>query len=129
MVKTKEPQKILIVEDEPDMCLVLEMILQKKDVWIDHVEKVSAAEAYVKYAPPDLIVLDNNLPDGLGVNFIPFVKLFYPKVKIIMISDKEGLVKDLALKYGADLFLLKTFSRVTLLRSVECLLHTSYYLS
>jgi two-component system OmpR family response regulator len=129
MANPKDPQKILIVEDEADMCMVLEMILQKKDMSIDHVKKISAAEAYVKYAAPDLIVLDNQLPDGLGVNFIPFVKRFYPKVKVIMISGKDGMLKDLAFQYGADLFLLKPFSRMTLLRSVESLLDARYDLA
>ena len=126
MTNSKDHQKILIVEDEADMCLVLEMILQKKNVTIDHVKKIAAAEAYVKHAAPDLIVLDNYLPDGLGVNFIPFVRRFYPEVKVLMISGKDGLIKDLALQYGADLFLLKPFSRITLLGSVESLLDARY---
>jgi two-component system, OmpR family, response regulator len=128
MTNAKKCQKILIVEDEGDMCLVLEMILHKKDVTIDHVKKIAAAEAYIKNAAPDLIVLDNCLPDGLGVNFIPFVRRFYPEVKIIMISCKDGALKDIALHNGADLFLPKPFSRKELLRSVESLLNAQYNL-
>jgi DNA-binding response OmpR family regulator len=126
MTNAKNCRKILIVEDEGDMCLVLEMILHKKDVTIDHVKKIAAAEAYVKNAAPDLIVLDNFLPDGMGANFIPFVRRFYPEVKIIMISGKDRPVKDLALQFGADLFLLKPFSRLELLRAVESLLDAKY---
>ena len=86
MTKTRNYQKILIVEDEGDMCLVLEMILHKKDVSIHHVKKISTAEEYLKNSTPDLILLDDRLPDGLGVDFISFLKRFYPTVKIIMIS-------------------------------------------
>jgi two-component system OmpR family response regulator len=126
MTQTKNYQKILIVEDEGDMCLVLEMILHKKDVSIHHVKKISAAEEYLKNSTPDLILLDNRLPDGLGVDFIYFIKNFYPAVKIIMISGKDGALKDIALHNGADLFLPKPFSRKELLRSVESLLNAQY---
>jgi two-component system, OmpR family, response regulator len=126
MFKTRNYQKILIVEDEGDMCLVLEMILHKKDMSIHHVKKISAAEEYLKNSTPDLILLDNRLPDGLGVDFIYFIKSFYPEVKIIMISGKDGALKDIALHNGADLFLPKPFSRKELLRSVESLLNAQY---
>ena len=124
MSKTKNFKKILIVEDEGDMCMILEMILNKKDVSVDHVKKISAAENYLKNSVPDLILLDNHLPDGLGVDFISFIKNFYPKIKIIMISGKDGVGKDKALHNGVDLFLLKPFSRYELLSSVDKLLKT-----
>ncbi|HEY4875417.1 MAG TPA: response regulator [Puia sp.] len=126
MTETRNYQKILIVEDEGDMCLVLEMILHKKDVSIHHVKKISTAEEYLKNSTPDLILLDNRLPDGLGVDFISFLKRFYPTVKIIMISGKDGALKDIALYNGADLFLSKPFSRKELLHAVEGLLNAQY---
>jgi len=129
MTKTKRLQKILIVEDEGDMCLILEMILNRDQVSIDHVKKISAAEDYLQHTKPDLILLDNRLPDGLGIDYISYIKRFYPKTKIIMISGKDGVVKDLALANGADLFLQKPFSRSVLLEAVDSLLdaqgHTS----
>jgi DNA-binding response OmpR family regulator len=122
-------QKILIVEDEGDMCLILEMILQKKNIEVDHVKKIAEAAEYLKNAVPDLIVFDNRLPDGMGVDFIPFVKRIYPQVRIIMISGKDGALKDFALDSGADLFLLKPFSRMELLRAVESLLYAQHHFS
>jgi two-component system OmpR family response regulator len=130
MTKSQTCQKILIVEDEGDMCLILEMILQKKNIKVDHVKKIAEAAKYLEInGAPDLIVFDNRLPDGLGVDFIPFVKRTYPQVRIIMISGKDGALKDIALDNGADLFLLKPFSRMELLRAVEGLLHAQYSFS
>jgi two-component system, OmpR family, response regulator len=126
MTSKKHCQKILIVEDEGDLCLILEMILNKKDVVIGHVRKIAAAKVYIKNSAPDLILLDNRLPDGLGMDFIPVARRLHPEVKIIMISGKDGMVKDLALLAGADIFLLKPFSRLELLRSVESLLSAPY---
>ena len=124
MTKTKKNQKILIVEDEEDLCLILEMILNRNYVTIDHVKKISAAEDYLKNSVPDLILLDIRLPDGFGVNFISFIKGFYAMVKIIMISGKDGAAMDEALHNGVDLFLSKPFSRYELLSSVDKLLNT-----
>jgi two-component system OmpR family response regulator len=124
MSKIKNFKKILIVEDEGDMCLILEMILNKEDVSVDHVKKISAAEDHLKNSVPDLILLDNHLPDGLGIDFISFLKSFYPKIKIIMISGKDGAAMDEALHNGVDLFLSKPFSRYELLSSVDKLLNT-----
>jgi DNA-binding response OmpR family regulator len=126
MISIRSCQKILIVEDEGDLCLILEMILHRKDVMIDFVKNIAAAKEYVKRSAPDLILLDNRLPDGLGIDFIPLARHLHPEVKIIMISAKAGAVKELALYNGADLFLKKPFSRLELLRCVDSLLDPLY---
>ncbi|HSZ34910.1 MAG TPA: response regulator, partial [Puia sp.] len=100
MIKPEHFFKLLIVEDEADMCLVLEMILSKEEYSIDHVKRIAAATEYLLATEPDLILLDNRLPDGLGIDFIPFLKRFHPRVKIPMISAKDGALKDLALHNG-----------------------------
>jgi DNA-binding response OmpR family regulator len=56
-----------------------------------------------------VILLDNKLPDGFGVDFITYVKKKYPKIKIIMISG-FSTARDVALENGADIFLEKPFS-------------------
>ena len=56
-----------------------------------------------------MIILDNQLPDGFGVDFITYVKKKYPQIKIIMISG-FSTARDVALNNGADYFLEKPFS-------------------
>jgi two-component system, OmpR family, response regulator len=117
-----EKQKILIVENESDMGLLLEMILNKDDGSVDQVRNIDEAKEYVKKSVPDLILLDNRFSDALGGDCISFFKSYYPDVKIMMISSKDGALKDMALEKGADLFLVKPFSRTELLGSVDRLL-------
>jgi two-component system, OmpR family, response regulator len=124
MTKPKHFLKLLIVEDEGDMCLVMEMILNKEAYSIDHVKRIAAATEYLKITEPDLILLDNRLPDGLGIDFIPYIKRFHPGIKILMISARDGALKDLALYNGADMFLQKPFTRPELLGVVDQLLKT-----
>ncbi len=115
--------KILIIEDEGDLCLILELILADGKTSIDHVKNLKAAREFLETEQPNLIVLDNRLPDGLGLDFLPFIKNNYPAVRIIMISAKDGAVKDLALENGAHIFLSKPFTRDKLSSSVIALLN------
>jgi DNA-binding response OmpR family regulator len=103
------PKKILVVEDEGEIGLVLNMILADKNFQLDYVNSLLTADEYLQKQQPALILLDNKLPDGFGVDFISYIRKKYPPVRIIMIS---GLVsaRDVALANGADMFFEKPFS-------------------
>ena len=116
-------KKVLIVEDEADMCLLLNIILNGKDIQLDHVKSLAAAETYLQEEQPSVVLLDNQLPDGFGVDFISFLKKNYPAIKIIMISGYDGAAKDVALENGADTFIEKPFTRDQLSQSVKALLN------
>ncbi len=116
-------KKILIIEDEPDMCLLLNIILTGKNIQLEHVKSLSSAITYLKSDDPTVIILDNKLPDGYGIDFIPEIRKTNPQIKIIMISGYNGAVEDLAIDNGADIFLNKPFTKDQLLKSVEGLLN------
>jgi two-component system OmpR family response regulator len=119
---TARAKKVLIIEDEGDMCLLLNIMLNNDDVELDHVKNLAAAEAYLEKEQPSLVLLDNKLPDGFGVDFIPALKKSYPSVKIAMISGFDGAAEDLALHNGADTYIKKPFTRKQLSSSVQALL-------
>jgi len=48
MIPIRNYQRILILEDEGDLCLILEMVLYRKHVVIDLLENVAAATEYIK---------------------------------------------------------------------------------
>jgi len=105
------PKKILIVEDEGDMCLLLNLILTGKEMELDHVKTIAGAADYLKTQQPDAVLLDNKLPDGFGVDFISYMRHHYPALKVVMISGYDGAVKDVALHNGADAYLEKPFTK------------------
>lgn len=107
--KPKVAQKILVVEDEGEMRLIFDMILRERKFQMDYVNTLLTAEEYLQKNKPTLIILDNKLPDGFGVDFISFIKKKYPSIKIIMISG-FATVRDVALENGADMFFEKPFS-------------------
>jgi two-component system, OmpR family, response regulator len=115
--------KVLIIEDEGDMCLLLNILLNGRELELDHVKSLLAAEDYLKQENPKVILLDNKLPDGFGIDFISFIKKNYPGVKIIMISGYDGSAKDVALENGADLFLEKPFSKDQLYVAIKTVLN------
>ncbi|AXY74974.1 response regulator [Paraflavitalea soli] len=116
-------KKALIIEDEGDMCLLLNILLDGKGMEVDHVQSLSAAEEYLLQEKPAIILLDNRLPDGFGIDFISLFKERSPASKIIMISGIDASAKDVALENGADIFLEKPFTRAQLYESVNELLN------
>ena len=122
-VQTRTLQKILIIEDEGEMCLLLNILLSNEDIELEHVKNLSSAEEYLSKQLPSLIILDNKLPDGFGVDFVSYIKQNYPSVKIVMISGYASAAKDIALENGADLFLEKPFTKEQLYSSIKKLLN------
>jgi two-component system, OmpR family, response regulator len=122
-VQTKTGKKVLIVEDEGEMCLVLNILLSGEEMDLDHVQNLTDADEYLKKEKPAVVILDNRLPDGFGVDFISFIKKNYPSIRIIMISGMDASAKDVALNNGADYFLEKPFSKDDLWGKLKTLLN------
>jgi two-component system, OmpR family, response regulator len=117
------PKKVLIVEDEGDLCLLLNILLDGKGMEVEHVQSLAKASAFLQQEEPSLVLLDNRLPDGFGVDFISFIKNQHPSTKIIMISGVDAAASDVALENGADVFLKKPFTKAELYSSITQVLN------
>ncbi|MES1219976.1 MAG: response regulator [Bacteroidota bacterium] len=122
VLKSKSTKTILAVDDDGEIGLVLEMILNDKELELDYVNSILSANEYLERFNPSIIILDNKLPDGFGVDFISYVRKKYPSIKIIMISG-FGSVRDVALENGADVFLEKPFALEEFNQAISRLLH------
>ena len=122
-MQNKPNKKVLIIEDEGEMCFVLNLLLNQEQMDLDHVKNLLAADEYLKNEQPNIIILDNKLPDGFGVDFIGYLKKNYPSIKIIMISGFDASVRDVAIENGADFFLEKPFTKTQLCQSIDKLLN------
>jgi len=110
----------LIVEDEIDICFLLTGILRKKNLQTSFVNSLHDAKNLLKTQQPSILFLDNNLPDGLGVDFIKQIKSSHPLIKIIMITaDDTAANKNIALNAGADFFIGKPFSRDVINKTLD----------
>jgi two-component system, OmpR family, response regulator len=122
-IETKTAKKILIIEDEGEMCLLLNILLTNGEMQLDHVKNLAAAAEYLATEKPSVILLDNKLPDGFGIDYISHIKKNYPGIKIIMITGYDASAKDIAIENGADSFLEKPFSKQQLFDSITDLLN------
>jgi len=115
--------KVLIVDDEVDICYFLSRNLVKRNFKTKYTHTLSDAEKMLEVDNPSILLLDNHLPDGLGINFIEKAKLKYPNLKIVMITAHDS-PQDRALAYnnGASYFLSKPFTISEINRIVDLLL-------
>ena len=97
------------------------MILSDRDFDLDYVNNLLDAQEYLEKNSPSVIILDNKLPDGFGVDFISYIKKKYPSIKIIMISG-FSTARDVALENGADMFLEKPFSMENVNEAIDTVL-------
>ena len=115
--------KILIVDDEPHLRLLLKETL-KDDYTVTEAENAAALQKLLSQDAPDLILLDLKLPDANGLDLLPQIKKVWPDTEVIVLTGEatfEAAVE--ATKRGAYHFINKPFeSRVlqlTLDRAME----------
>jgi two-component system, OmpR family, response regulator len=112
--------KVLIVDDEPDICFLFGKILKMRNLRTDFANNLADASRSVQEDPPSVIFLDNSLPDGQGIDFISFLKERYPTTRIIIITANDGSIDKIrAFQQGADDFLGKPLSLELINRSLD----------
>jgi two-component system, OmpR family, response regulator len=103
--------KILIVDDEPDICYSLSRTLSKRGFSTSFSHTLADAEQQIKSSIPNILLLDNHLPDGRGIDFAKKISLRYPDLKIIMITAHDSPEDRFkAFSNGIDFFLSKPFT-------------------
>ncbi len=101
----EEERTLLIVDDEPDMCMLLRKMLRRRFGRIECAPNLTDAGLLAQILLPDVILLDNNLPDGYGLEYIDFFRSLLPNVQIVMISAMDIHLEAAAA--GVDYFISK----------------------
>lgn len=89
---------ILIVDDVPENVMLLNRVLQSEGYAVQTAENGSQALAITQRTPPDLILLDINLPDADGFDVCARLKSNeqtsqIPVMFISALDDAEGKVR------------------------------------
>ncbi len=120
-----DTNKVLIVDDELDICYLLSGMLKQRNLQAGFVNSLSDAVVALQSDTPSILFLDNHLPDGFGLDFIPFVKKSYPEIKIIMITAHDGAMeRKKAYDGGVDLFVAKPLNRKLINDAIDKLYST-----
>jgi len=101
-------QKILIVDDEPDIRELLEITLGRMKLETRSARDVTEAREWLGRESFDLCLTDMRLPDGTGLELVQFIQQRYPQLPVAMITAFGSLDTAInALKAGAFDFLTK----------------------
>ena len=103
----------LIIDDDDDLCQMLKTILSSTFGNIQCAHNLEMGKKFLSTSAPDVIFLDNNLPDGQGVTLIKYIKDNLSATAVILITAMDNS-KEKAMEYGADVFLAKplTYSSI-----------------
>ncbi|RZT59711.1 response regulator receiver domain-containing protein [Microcella alkaliphila] len=117
--------RILIVEDEPDVLLLLEN--RVKGAGHDVVSATNGEEGLTLFATekPDLVVLDWMMPRRDGIEVCEEIRASDPdhRTKILMLTARSQQSDvDRAMQAGADDYIVKPFSSRDLIERITALL-------
>jgi two-component system, OmpR family, phosphate regulon response regulator PhoB len=119
------PARILIVEDEEPLTLLLRYNLEAEGYQVDVAARGDDAEIRIQEHPPDLIVLDWMLPGISGIELCRRLRARSETVRLplIMLTARgEESERVRGLTTGADDYLVKPFSVPELLARIKALL-------
>jgi two-component system, NtrC family, response regulator PilR len=110
----------LIVDDEPDICELLEITLSRMGIDAQSVLDLDSARQRLAAHSFDLCLTDMRLPDGNGIDLVRHISDHHPRLPVAMITahgNMESAVE--ALKAGAFDFVSKPVDLAILRKLVE----------
>ena len=89
-----EKKKVLIIDDEVDFCLLMQFYLTKKNCEVSISHTLQDGLFKFESKDPDIIILDNNLPDGLGWPAAKNILAQKPEIQLFLISANKPSTKS-----------------------------------
>ena len=115
--------RILIVDDETSICLLLKEFLEQFGYYVDTASNGSEAMDIVEGGAYDLVVSDIRMPVMDGMELLKRVKSYDPDIEVIMITGVADIDTAIdALKLGASDYIVKNFDLDAVKTSVSCAL-------
>ena len=117
----KAQARILIVDDEQDMCKVLQGLLEPAGHEVECVFDATSALAALAEQPFHLVLADIMMPEIDGMELLQRIKETDPSIAVVLITAYASLNTTIrAVRYQADGYLTKPLaSRQVLLDAVE----------
>jgi two-component system OmpR family response regulator len=87
-------KKVLIIDDEEDTCLLLKRYLSRCNCEVYTAYSLKQGLEQLSTLSPDILFLDNNLPDGFGWDQSTTLLNKYPKLELHLISAYDNQLMD-----------------------------------
>jgi DNA-binding response OmpR family regulator len=99
-------KRVLIIDDEIDLCMLIRSYLSKKNYEVYTAHTLSEGFKKLEAVTPDVLLLDNNLPDGMGWKEADKIRQQFPSMNITLISAFQ-MPKDLKEKINSNIHILE----------------------
>jgi DNA-binding response OmpR family regulator len=122
---TASANSVLIVDDEPNIVLSLEFLMRQQGYVVSTAPDGESALAEIQRQPPDVVLLDVNLPRINGYEVCERIRANpqWKDVRILMLTAKGREVeREKGLALGADGYVIKPFATRELVERVRELL-------
>jgi DNA-binding response OmpR family regulator len=117
--------RILVVDDDPDIRLLLRELLERTGYDVDEAEDGRAALRSFFQNPPSLVILDVTMPDMDGFQVLERLRDLSDVPVLMLTARSQELEKVRGLGAGADDYVAKPFGRQELLARLQALLRRS----
>jgi DNA-binding NtrC family response regulator len=107
-------KKVLVIDDERDFCELIKNILARENFLVDCAFSLEEAKEKLSQHP-EVILLDNNLPDGSGLDYLQMHPVDFMNSSVILITaDPTDSIKEKAEREGTVAFISKPFTIKTI---------------
>ncbi len=118
-------EKILVVDDETNICELLKLYLEKEGYEVYTANNGADAVTLFKEIDPDLMLLDIMLPVLDGWQVCREIRKFSEKPIIMLTAKAETFDKVLGFELGADDYVVKPFDAKEVMARVKAVLRRS----
>jgi two-component system, OmpR family, response regulator len=87
-------KKVVIIDDEEDLCHLMKTYLSDLNYEVFLAYTLGSGLNLMSEVSPDIVFIDNNLPDGLGWEKMNYLMETYPNCKINLISAYRTKAPD-----------------------------------
>jgi DNA-binding response OmpR family regulator len=111
---------LLLIEDDESIARELSLLLPRAGWSVTHCDRLGRIDADVDMSHVDVVVLDLQLPDGDGIDWLRRLREGGVLVPVIILTARDSVADRVSgLKIGADDYLVKPFAIDELLARLE----------
>lgn len=97
-------KKILIIDDEVDLCVLMKNYLERRSFVVYYAHTLQEGMKLMQDLVPDILFLDNNLPDGTAWSKTSFFCSINPQLRLYLMSGYQPALPQVE---GLDYYIIQ----------------------